>query len=167
MKLEVRTDSEGWNHPKLLCLVRQTVAHTIAFYPALLIPTFFARIAQVSSIRFDQYYISTSAVFNDYVHLTGCMHNKRPLIMGDDTPLIHLLSHSVDGEQGPDLLYTVIVDIVRLCVYVFEVERYVALHSQVTRSPFSDHLPQPLSVKPAGQHPILLCPELLLPQGCS
>ena len=59
-----------------------------------------------------------AAVFNDYVRLTGCTHNKRPLTVGDDTPLIHLLSHSVDGEQGSDLLYTVIVDIVSVCVCV-------------------------------------------------
>ena len=56
-----------------------------------------------------------SGAFNDYVRLTGCTRSKRPLTVGDDTPLIHLLSHSVDGEQGSDLLYTVIVDIVSVC----------------------------------------------------
>lgn len=50
--------------------------------------------------------------FNKYVQLTGCTKDKRPMIVGDDTPLIHLLSYSVDGEQGSDLLYTVITDIV-------------------------------------------------------
>jgi len=65
-----------------------------------------------------RYHVFIAAVFNDYVRLTGCTHNKRPLTVGDDTPLIHLLSHSVDGEQGSDLLYTVIVDIVSVCVCV-------------------------------------------------
>lgn len=62
--------------------------------------------------------VHSLAAFNDYVHLTGCTRSKRPLTVGDDTPLIHLLSHSVDGEQGNDLLYTVIVDIVSVCTYV-------------------------------------------------
>lgn len=62
--------------------------------------------------------VHSLAAFNDYVRLTGCTRSKRPLTVGDDTPLIHLLSHSVDGEQGNDLLYTVIVDIVSVCTYV-------------------------------------------------
>ena len=63
-------------------------------------------------------FCASLAAFNDYVRLTGCTRSKRPLTVGDDTPLIHLLSHSVDGEQGNDLLYTVIVDIVSVCTYV-------------------------------------------------
>ena len=58
------------------------------------------------------HYEKLKCAFNDYVRLTGCTRSKRPLTVGDDTPLIHLLSHSVDGEQGNDLLYTVIVDII-------------------------------------------------------
>ena len=50
--------------------------------------------------------------FNKYVQLTGCTKYKRPATVSDDTPLLHLLSYSVDGEQGSDLLYTVILDIV-------------------------------------------------------
>jgi len=65
-----------------------------------------------------QYHVFIANVFNDYVRWAGCTHNKRPLTVGDDTPLIHLLSHSVDGEQGSNHLYTVIVDIVRVCVCV-------------------------------------------------
>lgn len=52
------------------------------------------------------------AAFNDYVHLTGCTRSKRPATIGDDTPLLHLLSYFVDGEQGNDLLYCVIADVV-------------------------------------------------------
>ena len=51
--------------------------------------------------------------FNHYVHLTGCTKHKRPMSLSDDTPVLHLLSHSVDGKQGSDLLYCVIADIVR------------------------------------------------------
>lgn len=50
--------------------------------------------------------------FNEYVQLTGCTKYKRPVTVSDDTPLLRLLSYSVDGEQGSDLLYAVIVDIV-------------------------------------------------------
>ena len=46
--------------------------------------------------------------------LTGCTRYKRPSTVSDETPLLHLLSYSVDGEQGSDLLYTVIVDIVSI-----------------------------------------------------
>ena len=47
-----------------------------------------------------------------FQQLTGCTKYKRPVTVGDDTPLVHLLSYSVDGEQGSDLLYAVISDIV-------------------------------------------------------
>ena len=55
--------------------------------------------------------------FNKYVQLTGCTKYKRPATVSDDTPLLHLLSYSVDGEQGSDLLYTVILDIVSVWCY--------------------------------------------------
>ena len=58
-------------------------------------------------------HLSWLGSFNKYVQLTGCTKYKRPATVGDDTPLLHLLSYSVDGEQGSDLLYTVIMDIVR------------------------------------------------------
>ena len=32
--------------------------------------------------------------------------------IADDTPLLYLLSYSMDGEQGNDLLYCVIMDVV-------------------------------------------------------
>lgn len=50
--------------------------------------------------------------FNDYVSLTG-VRNNRLVAIGDDTPLLHLLSYSDDKEQGNDLLYRIIVDVVR------------------------------------------------------
>ena len=56
----------------------------------------------------------TTAVFNDYAHLTGCTRNKHPVTICDDTPILHLLSYSVGGEQGNDLLYCVIADVVSL-----------------------------------------------------
>ena len=51
--------------------------------------------------------------FNEYVHLTGCTSNKHPRVIRDDMPVLHLLSYSMDGEHGNDLLYTVISDMVR------------------------------------------------------
>lgn len=60
-----------------------------------------------------------SDVFNRYVHLTGCTKHKRPTSLSDDTPVLHLLSYSVDGKQGSDLLYCVIDDIVCVCVCLF------------------------------------------------
>lgn len=34
----------------------------------------------------------------------------------DTTPLCHVLSYSIDGNNGPDLLYVIISDIVSLFV---------------------------------------------------
>ena len=57
--------------------------------------------------------LSCIAAFNDYVHLTGCTRNKRPVTISDDTAILHLFSYTMDGEQGNDLLYCVITDVVR------------------------------------------------------
>ena len=53
-----------------------------------------------------------TAKFNEYAYLTGCTQGKRPAVITDSTPLLHLLSYSMGGEQGNDLLYSTITDIV-------------------------------------------------------
>lgn len=50
--------------------------------------------------------------FNAYVELTGCTSTKHPSSLGDDTPLLHLLSYSTENESSNDLLYAVICDVV-------------------------------------------------------
>ena len=54
----------------------------------------------------------TPAKFNKYTYLTGCSKGKRPSVIADSTPLLHLLSFSMGGEQGRDLLFCALTDIV-------------------------------------------------------
>ena len=51
--------------------------------------------------------------YNQYQHMKGV--NK---CLEDSTPLLNILSFSTDGESGPDLLYTVISDIVSNCTEI-------------------------------------------------
>ena len=54
----------------------------------------------------------TTAKFNKYVYLTGCSKGKQPSVITDSTPLLHLLSFSMGGEEGRDLLFCALADIV-------------------------------------------------------
>ena len=57
-----------------------------------------------------------AGTFNAYVELTGCTNTKHPSSLGDDTPLLHLLSYSTENESSNDLLYAVICDVVRMFI---------------------------------------------------
>ncbi len=52
-----------------------------------------------------------SELFNRYVQLTGCTGHLGPVTLGENTPLLHLLS--CPSEHNTDLLFTVIKDVVR------------------------------------------------------
>ena len=60
--------------------------------------------------------IAIAGTFNAYVELTGCTNTKHPSSLGDDTPLLHLLSYSTENESSNDLLYAVICDVVRMVI---------------------------------------------------
>jgi len=49
-------------------------------------------------------------MFNHYVQMTGCTGHLGPVTLGEDTPLLHLLSFP--SEQSTDLVFTVIKDLV-------------------------------------------------------
>ena len=56
-------------------------------------------------------------MFNEYTSLSGHHEGKRHAMLSDETPLLHMLSYKVNGEQGSDVLCCTIMDIVSL-VYV-------------------------------------------------
>ena len=58
--------------------------------------------------------LSLLDMFNEYTSLSGRHEEKRHAMLSDETPLLHMLSYKVNGEQGSDVLCCTIMDIVSL-----------------------------------------------------